>query len=103
MRYAERGVTGRGDRMDVSALARAMSEDRARGVRPLAVVATVGTTSTTSVDPVPAIADLCAAENLWLHVDAAYAGSAALCPELRWCLDGCERADSFVLSRDRDP
>jgi aromatic-L-amino-acid decarboxylase len=64
----------------------------------LAVVATVGTTSTTSVDPVPAIAELCAAEGLWLHVDAAYAGSAALCPEHRWCLDGCERADSFTFN-----
>jgi len=62
------------------------------------VVATVGTTSTTSVDPVATIAELCAAEGLWLHVDAAYAGSAALCPENRWCLDGCERADSFVFN-----
>jgi aromatic-L-amino-acid decarboxylase len=85
-------------RMDCEALVEMVAEDRAAGLRPLAVVATVGTTSTTSVDPVPAIADLCAAEGLWLHVDAAYAGSAALCPENRWCLDGCERADSFVFN-----
>jgi aromatic-L-amino-acid decarboxylase len=82
-------------RMDPEALAHMVAEDRKAGLRPLAVVATVGTTSTTSVDPVATIAELCAAENMWLHVDAAYAGSAALCPEYRWCLDGCDRADSF--------
>jgi len=85
-------------RMDVAALAAMVREDRARGRRPLAVVATVGTTSTTSVDPVAPIADLCEAEGLWLHVDAAYAGSAAVCPELAWCLDGCEHAASFVFN-----
>jgi aromatic-L-amino-acid decarboxylase len=85
-------------RMDVEVLARMIDEDRAAGLQPLAVAATVGTTSTTSVDPVPAIADVCEAEGLWLHVDAAYAGSAALCPEHRWCLDGSERADSFVFN-----
>ena len=85
-------------RMDADALARMIAEDRAAGYRPLAVVAVVGTTSTTSVDPVPAIADICESEGLWLHIDAAYAGSAAFCPELRSCLDGCERADSFVFN-----
>ncbi|MCG6964689.1 MAG: amino acid decarboxylase [Acidobacteria bacterium] len=85
-------------RMDVAALEEAVAEDREAGVLPLAVVATVGTTSTTSVDPVPAIADLCEREGMWLHVDAAYAGSAAICPEHRSCLDGCERADSFVFN-----
>jgi aromatic-L-amino-acid decarboxylase len=85
-------------RMDVGALQRAVDRDRALGKRPLAVVATVGTTSTTSVDPVREIAALCAQEGLWLHVDAAYAGSAAVAPELRWCLDGCDRADSFVFN-----
>jgi aromatic-L-amino-acid decarboxylase len=85
-------------RMDTDALRHELRQDRAAGHRPLAVVATVGTTSTTSVDPVAEIADLCAEENLWLHVDAAYAGSAALLPELRWCLDGCGRADSFVFN-----
>jgi aromatic-L-amino-acid/L-tryptophan decarboxylase len=63
-----------------------------------AVVATVGTTSTASVDPVPAIADACASAGAWLHVDAAYAGSAMVCPELRWAFDGVERADSLVVN-----
>jgi aromatic-L-amino-acid decarboxylase len=63
-----------------------------------AVVATVGTTSTTSVDPVPAIADACADAGVWLHVDAAYAGSAWVCPELRWSQEGVERADSLVVN-----
>jgi aromatic-L-amino-acid decarboxylase len=63
-----------------------------------AVVATVGTTSTTSVDPLPAIADACAAAGVWLHVDAAYAGAAWVCPELRWSQDGAERADSLVVN-----
>ena len=58
----------------------------------------MGTTSTTSVDPVPAIADLCERDGVWLHVDAAYAGSAAVCPEFRWALDGVERADSLVVN-----
>jgi aromatic-L-amino-acid decarboxylase len=62
------------------------------------VVATVGTTSTTSVDPVPAIADACERAGAWLHVDAAYAGSAMVCPELRWAFEGVERADSLVVN-----
>ena len=68
------------------------------GSRPFAVVATAGTTSTTSVDPVPAIAALCEQHGLWLHVDAAYGGAAAIAPELRWVLDGAERADSIVVN-----
>jgi aromatic-L-amino-acid/L-tryptophan decarboxylase len=63
-----------------------------------AVVATVGTTSTTSIDPVPEIAELCEQHGAWLHVDAAYAGSAAVCEEFRWVLAGCERADSLVVN-----
>jgi aromatic-L-amino-acid decarboxylase len=63
-----------------------------------AVVATVGTTATTAVDPVPAIADACAAAGVWLHVDAAYAGSAWVCPELRWSQAGVDRADSLVVN-----
>jgi aromatic-L-amino-acid decarboxylase len=63
-----------------------------------AVVATVGTTSTTAVDPVPAIADACADAGVWLHVDAAYAGSAWVCPELRSSQSGVERADSLVVN-----
>jgi aromatic-L-amino-acid/L-tryptophan decarboxylase len=63
-----------------------------------AVVATVGTTATTSVDPVPELARRCSDAGVWLHVDAAYAGSAAVCPELRWCLDGVDQADSVVVN-----
>jgi aromatic-L-amino-acid decarboxylase len=85
-------------RMDPAALARAIEEDRAAGWTPFAVTATVGTTSTTSIDPVPAIAELCERHGLWLHVDAAYAGSAAVAPELRFVLEGCERADSIVMN-----
>jgi aromatic-L-amino-acid decarboxylase len=85
-------------RMDAAALTRAIEEDRAAGLLPFCVVATVGTTSTTSIDPVPAIADVCEREKLWLHVDAAYAGSAAVVPEMRHVLEGCERADSFVTN-----
>ncbi|HEU5363815.1 MAG TPA: pyridoxal-dependent decarboxylase [Gaiellaceae bacterium] len=63
-----------------------------------AVVATAGTTATTSVDPVPELARRCEEAGVWLHVDAAYAGSAAVCPELRFALDGAERADSVVVN-----
>jgi aromatic-L-amino-acid decarboxylase len=63
-----------------------------------AVVATVGTTSTTSVDPVAALAERCADAGVWLHVDAAYAGSAWVCPEVRWSKDGVDRADSVVVN-----
>jgi aromatic-L-amino-acid decarboxylase len=84
--------------MDPAALARAIDEDRSAGMQPVAVVATVGTTSTTAIDPVPAIADICARAGVWLHVDAAYGGTAALLPEMRHILDGCERADSLVVN-----
>jgi aromatic-L-amino-acid decarboxylase len=85
-------------RMDAGTLARMIEEDRRKGALPFCVVATVGTTSTTSIDPVPAIAEISARENLWLHVDAAYAGSAAIVPEMRHILRGCERADSLVTN-----
>jgi aromatic-L-amino-acid/L-tryptophan decarboxylase len=75
----------------------AVADEFRRG-RVTAVVPTVGTTATTSVDPVPAIADLCAAHGAWLHVDAAYAGSAAVCEEFRWAMAGCEQADSVVVN-----
>src|SRR6185436_14522317 len=63
-----------------------------------AVVATLGTTSASSLDPVDAVADACEREGIWLHVDAAYAGSAAVCPELRGEFGGWERADSIVVN-----
>jgi len=85
-------------RMDVEALNQAIEKDREAGLLPFCVVATVGTTSMTSIDPVPAIADCCERHKLWLHVDAAYAGSAAVVPELRYILEGCERADSLVTN-----
>jgi aromatic-L-amino-acid/L-tryptophan decarboxylase len=98
MRSIRRIATDADLRMDPAALAHAIAEDRAAGIRPVAVVATVGTTSTTAIDPVPAIADICEREGVWLHVDAAYGGSAAVVPELAWLLDGCERADSLVVN-----
>ncbi|MGE0455761.1 MAG: aspartate aminotransferase family protein [Vicinamibacteria bacterium] len=85
-------------RMRPETLAAAVAEDRAAGLTPFAVTATVGTTSTTSVDPVPEIAALCEREGLWLHVDAAYGGAMALLPEARALLAGCERADSLVMN-----
>ncbi|MGA2136386.1 MAG: pyridoxal-dependent decarboxylase [Bryobacteraceae bacterium] len=85
-------------RMRPDALAAAIDADRAAGLRPFCVVATVGTTSTTSIDPVPAIADIAERHKLWLHVDAAYAGSAAIVPEFRCILNGAERADSLVTN-----
>lgn len=85
-------------RMRPDALARAVAEDERAGFLPFCVVATVGTTSTTSIDPVPEIADVCERRRLWLHVDAAYAGSAAVVPEMRHVLDGCGRADSLVTN-----
>lgn len=85
-------------RLSVPALAAAIAEDRAAGRLPMAVVATVGTTSATSVDPVPEIAEICRREGLWLHVDAAYAGSAAICPELRAKMPGIDLGDSLVVN-----
>ena len=86
--------------------ARSVPVDEAFRLRPetldltgaCAVVATIGTTSTSSVDPVAAVADACEREAVWLHVDAAYAGSAAVCPELREAFAGWERADSIVVN-----
>lgn len=85
-------------RMRPDALAEMVERDRAAGLRPFFVCATVGTTATTSVDPVPQIADVCESHNLWLHVDAAYAGSLTIAPEFRWAYAGCERADSLVTN-----
>ena len=85
-------------RMDPVMLARAVEEDRSQGWLPFCVVATLGTTSTTSIDPVPQIADVCEQEKLWLHVDAAYGGSASIVPEMKWMLEGVERADSLVVN-----
>jgi aromatic-L-amino-acid decarboxylase len=85
-------------KMNAEALAEAIEEDKRNGIVPFCVVATVGTTSTSSIDPVPAIAQICEQHKLWLHVDAAYGGSAAVVPEMRYVLDGCEQVDSLVLN-----
>ncbi|HET7273825.1 MAG TPA: pyridoxal-dependent decarboxylase [Longimicrobiaceae bacterium] len=85
-------------RMDPIALRAAIEDDIAAGIQPFCVVATVGTTSTTSIDPVPVIADICEEFQLWLHVDAAYGGAAAVVPEMRGVLAGCDRADSLVVN-----
>lgn len=85
-------------RMDVGALRSAVESDLAAGKRPFCVVATSGTTSTTSVDPIPLIADVAERHRLWLHVDAAYAGPAAILRDFRWLLEGAARAHSIVTN-----
>lgn len=85
-------------RMDPEALDGRIREDRKAGRAPVMVCATVGTTSTASVDPVDAVADVCREHGVWLHVDAAYAGPAAMLPELRDRFTGWDRADSVVLN-----
>jgi aromatic-L-amino-acid/L-tryptophan decarboxylase len=85
-------------RMEPVALERAIDEDVARGMRPMAIVATVGTTGITSSDPVPEIARIAAKRGIWLHVDAAYAGSAAIMPEFRHLLAGVGDANSLVVN-----
>lgn len=79
-------------------LAEAIADDRAAGALPCAIVATAGTTSTASVDPVRAIGEIAERERCWLHVDAAYAGSATICPEFRTLWDGVEYVDSIVVN-----
>jgi aromatic-L-amino-acid decarboxylase len=79
-------------------LERAVLDDLAAGRRPCAVVAAVGTTATTALDPVAGIATICQRHGLWLHVDAALAGTAMICPEYRWMWDGVEHADSVVFN-----
>jgi aromatic-L-amino-acid decarboxylase len=85
-------------RMQPEALARALDDDLARGRRPMCAVATVGTTSTTSSDPVAAMREITGQRNIWLHVDAAYAGPAAILPEFRSLLDPAHGADSIVVN-----
>ncbi len=87
-----------GFRMRAPALQETIRADRRAGLRPLAVVATVGATSASSIDPIPEIADICEREGIWLHVDAAYAGPAAMIPEYEWIFDGVVRADSVLVN-----
>ena len=85
-------------RMDVRALEAAIRQDKRDGYLPFCIVATVGTTSTSSIDPVREMIPIGEEHAMWLHVDAAYAGSAAIVPEFRSLLAGCERADSVVTN-----
>lgn len=84
--------------MDPAALESAVTQDLKAGRQPFFVCATVGTTSTHAVDPVARLAEVCRRHGLWLHVDAAHAGSAAICPEFRWIVDGAEHADSWCFN-----
>jgi len=85
-------------RMRPDMLEEAIRQDTAAGRKPFFVCATVGTTSVASIDPVPAVADVAARYGLWLHVDAAYGGAAAVAPEFRHVLAGADRADSLVVN-----
>jgi aromatic-L-amino-acid decarboxylase len=85
-------------RMIPEKLKDAIIEDKKNGWLPCCVVATVGTTSTTSVDNIDEIGSICNDENIWLHVDSAYAGTAAILPEMQWILKGIEKADSLVIN-----
>ena len=76
----------------------AIADDKANGYLPCCVIATIGTTSTMAVDPIAPISEICQTHNIWLHVDAAYAGSALILPEYQWMANGCENADSFVFN-----
>ena len=85
-------------RMIPGKLKEAIKEDKQNGYLPCCVVATVGTTSTTSVDNIDEIGTICSEENIWLHVDAAYAGTAAILPEMQWIFKGIEKSDSLVIN-----
>lgn len=84
--------------MRPEALERQIAVDRKAGMIPCFVCATVGTTSSNAIDPVREIARICRAQDLWLHVDAAMCGTAALCPEFRFLHDGVESADSYCFN-----
>lgn len=84
--------------MQAEALDRMIAADLEAGLVPTCVVATIGTTSSTAIDPLPAIAEICRRHGVWLHVDAAYAGTAAIVPELRPLFAGIEHADSLVFN-----
>lgn len=84
--------------MRADELAAQIAADRAAGLTPFFVCATVGTTSSTAIDPVPAIGRICRAQGLWLHIDSAMIGTAALCPEFRHIHAGLEYADSYVFN-----
>ena len=84
--------------MDPRALEKNIRKDLEKGCKPAAVVATIGTTGSTAIDPLKEIGQICSKYEIFLHVDAAYAGTALLLPELRWMNEGIEHADSFVFN-----
>jgi aromatic-L-amino-acid decarboxylase len=85
-------------RMDVGALKKAIEGDLKSNNKPVCIIATLGTTGSTAVDSLEEIASVCSRYDIWLHVDAAYAGSALILPEYRWMIKGIEYADSFVFN-----
>ena len=84
--------------MDPAAFETAVRQDRDNGLTPIAVVSTIGTTGTTAVDPVDTIAEIAIQHGLWHHVDAAYAGTAMICPEFRHLQNGLNRVDSYTFN-----
>jgi len=84
--------------MNPEKLKEAIAKDKSAGFIPCCVIATIGTTGTTSVDPLRAIGEICSKNGIWLHVDAAMAGTALILPEFQWMLDGREYIDSFVFN-----
>jgi aromatic-L-amino-acid decarboxylase len=90
--------TGSSFAMKPEALSHSIEQDRASGAKPFFVCATVGTTSSNAIDPVPQIAEVCREHDIWLHVDAAMSGTAALCPEFRHIHNGVEHADSYCFN-----
>lgn len=85
-------------KMQADQLSEKIKKDIDEGNKPVCVVATMGTTSTTAIDPLREIGEVCKKYDVWLHVDAAYAGTALILPEYRWMLEGIENADSFVFN-----
>jgi len=84
--------------LDPAALKKAVQSDVKKGFKPLCVIATLGTTGTTAIDPIEAIGFICREHDLWLHIDAAFGGSALILPEYRWMIEGIDMADSFVFN-----